>query len=647
MAKAPIFYRIDVVPLTPLFGQKRDPRFSYAAREPVAPGSLVSISFGKRMLTGVTLDVTPLPGPVPPWMKFVDAVRLPGWLTTDQIALAWHLSEHLYTPLGLVFKLFFPIQQQPRVTKKNAAEIQTVSQSTETRRTRRRKRRGTISYRMEAVNDDIQLLQRLISFGKQALTEHQPLCILVPEVLAAELYTQALERALPQARIGCLTSRRTNREQYALFRAIRIGGLDIIVGTRQAVFAPYVSLGHIVIVDSEKQLSFTQWEMAPRYDAVEIARWLAVQFGTSCTQLSPAPGIAYFATDKTLMFSGRPFVFSSKRSLTTIDLRQLYTRHTAPVILTPTLIETLRTTLTRPSSVLILVKQRGLARFSVCAQCRTPNRCPRCQTALTEMADGRFRCLHCAYRTSLFPACASCGHMHFKNFGAGTQAIVRALKREGLSDAVITIDRDTTQLKHDFHTLVSTLSHPVRPMVIIATYEAASALPLPPLGLIAMIEPDQGLFYPDYQSEERLWRELRRFGAKLEIGGQLIAQTFEPASKHWTIWARQPLAITATHILEERRALHYPPSYELLQLECFPRQGLTSLAVAETIEAALHELALPQVEILPRYLPFNRKNRYHVLIRYPRVCDVPKRLHTYLTTLGPHIRITHNPLSLL
>ncbi|MFZ1654981.1 MAG: hypothetical protein WAT84_04090 [Candidatus Moraniibacteriota bacterium] len=644
MPKLPLVYRIEVVPLTPLYG-RRDPRFSYASPTPLPPGSLVSISFGKRTLTGVTLDSTHLPGPVPQWMKYVGVTLLPGWLTADQIALAWHMSERLYAPLGLVLKPFFPIQRKPRMVKSAAGD--TVALSVEPARpTRRRKKRVSAALSMEAVQDDAQLFQRLITCGKQALAEHQPLCILVPEVLAAELYAEKLKRALPQANIGCLTSRRTSREQYILFQAIRAGTLDIIIGTRQAVFAPFSNLGSIVIIDSEKRLSFTQWEMTPRYDAIEIAEWIAARHTIACVELSVAPGIEYFAADITPTRLGQPFTFSKRHSLVTIDLRLSFSRHKTPPVITVELMTHIRDARTRGESVLILVKQRGLARFSFCAKCQSPQRCPKCQTMLSEMKDGRFRCLACGYRTSLFPACASCGHMHFRSFGAGTQAIERALQREGIADGVITIDRDATQLKHDFRALVSTLSPAVGPTVIIATYEAASALPLPPLGLIAMIEPDQGLFYPDFQSEERLWRELRRFGAKLCPGGTLAVQTFEPESVFWTTWAHQKLELTARGLLDERRMLRYPPYYHLIQLECYPSRGSTSLDLAYQVETKLRELAIPEVEIVPRYLPFNRKNRYHILIRYLRTSALPEKLRSYLSTLGPDVRITNNPLSL-
>lgn len=645
MAASPSLYRIDVVPLTPLYG-RRDPRFSYASPVPIPAGSLVSISFGKRMLTGVVLASGKLPGPVPDWMKFVGPIILPGWLTESQIALAWQESDRLYTPLGIVFKLFFPLLRKPRGEKTILSE-ETDSGTPKKSRT---KSRGTVGPSggptIVGIKNDAALLGQLKKLGEKARQEKALLLILVPEVLSAELYREKLSALFPDLRIETLSSRRTDREIYFVHEAIRHNALDIVVGTRQAVFAPFGRLSAIAIVDAERRVSYVQWEMAPRYDAVSIAESLAKTHAVPCLKLSVAPGIEYFASDIPIKKTGTPFAFSSAHELVPIDLRKTYRRNKTADPLSPDLVAAIRQARKKKESVLILVKQRGVSRFSLCAKCHVPQRCPKCSAILSEAKDGRFRCLACSYRSGLFPACASCGYMHFKSFGAGSQAIERALQREGLADRPIRIDRDAQSLKQGFQELINELSNPQNPIVVIATSDSAYSLPLPPLGLIALIEPDQSLFYPDFESEERLWRELRRFGGKLMPGGKLLVQTFEPENAYWNAWIRSALSMTAEGLLDERRLLRYPPYYRLIQLDCHPTKGLTSLEVATVAEEALRKLALTEVEILPKYLPFSRKNRYHILIRYPQDGDFPSSLHTCLTALDPSVHIMVNPLSL-
>lgn len=647
MSKVTPRYRIDVVPLTALFG-RRDPRFSYASTGPIISGSLASISFGKRSITGVTLDCTPMPGPVPAWMKTIGPIIHTAWLSADQILLAQELSERHYAPLNIVFRLFFPLLHVPR-SRQSALGTHTPETKKLPRSTPKQRSKKSVPTETVAVANDAQLFDSLVDFGKQALRKKKLLCILIPEVLAAELYTSKLKNTLPNARIDCLTSRRTDRDEYFIHQAIRERSLDIIIGTRQLIFAPFDELSAIIVIDAEKKLSYTQWEMTPRYDAVRAAESIAQHKHVPFMKLSVAPGISFFAADITEKRQGTPFSFSRHQTLTAIDLRKTFTRQRTIPVLTPQLMDAIRQANAVHTPVLLLVKQRGLSRFSLCAKCSSPQRCSKCETVLSEMTDGRFRCLACNFRSTMFPACPHCGHMHFRSFGAGTQAIERALKREGLVHSLIVVDRDTTQTKHDFTSITDTLRGPTYPSVIIATYEAAYSLPLPPLGLIALIEPDLGLsFFPDYQTEERLWLELRRFGAKLQDGGHLYVQTFNPESVYWTTWVTQKLETTAANMLEERRALHYPPYFEFIQLECFPDKGVSSLLVAEQAEKHIRSTALPStIEILPKYLPFNRKNRYHILIRYPRGLALPDSLSRCLSTLNPTVHITSNPFSLL
>ncbi|MFA9261924.1 MAG: hypothetical protein ACEQSB_00995 [Undibacterium sp.] len=641
MAKTSPLYRLEVVPLVPLFG-KRDPRFSYASAEPVANGSLVKISFGKRNITGVTLDCAPLPGPMPNWMKMVGPAVLPGFLTPGQIALAVAMRETLFTPLNLVLKLFFPMQHRPRERKDlPVGPITDVAKQRSPLKAKKMRQVGK-GLLFEGLPSDTELFERLIHLIDEAVLASGQILILVPEVLAAELCAQKIKTIRSELSSALLSSNRTPRETHLAFEAIKQGKIDIIIGTRQAIFAPFRKLKKIIAIDPEKRLSYTQWEMTPRYDTIELADFIAKREDVPYHKLSVAPGLAYFLKAKPL---GKPFRFSSKQDLQVIDMRLGYHKRQANQALSIELTRAVREAVAKDQSILILVKQRGLTRFSLCAKCQTVLRCPKCQTVLTEMKSGSYHCLNCSYRSPLFPSCVNCGEMQFKSYGAGTEAVARELSRE-TKEGVVIIDRDTQTKKTDFKRIISTLNTAPSPLSLVSTYEAAESLLLPPLGLIALVEPDQGLFYPDYEAEERLWRTLHRFGGKLAPGGKLYVQTFEPESRRWTSAIRLSGREVAAEFLEERKLLHYPPYYHFLQLECRGNEKETSLSIAEKIEAKLRALDLGIIEVMPKFLPFGRKNSYHILIRYPINTELPRPLDTLLRSLDQTVKITHNPVSL-
>jgi len=73
--------------------------------------------------------------------------------------------------------------------------------------------------------------------------------------------------------VAILHSALSPGERFDEWRRIRSGDADIAVGARSAVFAPFVSLG-LVVIDEEHEQSYKQEEM-PRYHARDVALWRA------------------------------------------------------------------------------------------------------------------------------------------------------------------------------------------------------------------------------------------------------------------------------------------------------------------------------------------------------------------------------------
>src|SRR5207302_281152 len=73
-------------------------------------------------------------------------------------------------------------------------------------------------------------------------------------------------------RVAVIHSALTDAERAAEWRRIRAGELDVVVGSRSAVFAPLERLG-IVVVDEEDASAYKQ-DRVPRYHAVDVALML-------------------------------------------------------------------------------------------------------------------------------------------------------------------------------------------------------------------------------------------------------------------------------------------------------------------------------------------------------------------------------------
>ena len=85
------------------------------------------------------------------------------------------------------------------------------------------------------------------------------------------------------------------------------------------------------------------------------------------------------------------------------------------------LVEGLRSELSLGRKAVLLLNQRGFAKFLLCRDCGFVPTCPSCDTSLTYHERGRMLvCHHCGH-TEIAPAvCPECGSPYLKKFGAGT-----------------------------------------------------------------------------------------------------------------------------------------------------------------------------------------------------------------------------------
>ena len=112
----------------------------------------------------------------------------------------------------------------------------------------------------------LQLIEDVINKEKTAI-------ILVPEI---SLTPQILERFISRfgkEKIAILHSKLSIGERHDEWEKIRQGKSKIVIGARSAIFAPVKNLG-IIIIDEEHDSSYKS-EVTPKYQAKEIAKYLA------------------------------------------------------------------------------------------------------------------------------------------------------------------------------------------------------------------------------------------------------------------------------------------------------------------------------------------------------------------------------------
>jgi len=455
----------------------------------------------------------------------------------------------------------------------------------------------------------LQLIRATLEAGRQAL-------LLIPEI---NLGPQTLGRFEQRfnARIALLHSALTDRERMDIWLAARDGELDIVVGTRSALFTPLKHPG-LIIVDEEHDASYKQQE-GLRYHARDLAvvrarfENLPVVLGSatpSLESLHNADQGRYAHLRLSLRAGGaQPPRFER------LDVRS----RPLDSGLSQPLLKAMGATLERGQQVLVFLNRRGFAPTLLCHDCGWLAQCPRCDARMTyHRGSGELRCHHCDQRQTPPRHCPSCGKLDLRPVGAGTERAEERLQLLFPDVPVLRIDRDTTARKDALGKLLRTI-HSGVPCILVGTQMLAKGHHFPKVTLVAVLDADSGLFSADFRASERMAQQIVQVAGRAgraEEPGQVLIQTHLADHPLMVQLAEEGYPAFARQALQERRAAGLPPfAYLALLRADAHRQD----QVENFLEAAYHvaeglavNLALPQVELLgPVPAPMERRAGRH------------------------------------
>ncbi|MEP7162779.1 MAG: primosomal protein N' [Candidatus Moraniibacteriota bacterium] len=649
MVKKPL-YRLEIAPLT-VMGLTRSPFFSYLSREDVAPGSLVRIPFGRQRLQGIVFESHAFHGKLPDWMKYIERVEEPTFLTSHQRALALFLSESTLTPLGNCLKHFLVSKaKKPGVTKESVSLKKELGPlgSNERKVLRGLLKKDPFSkvlYSSEAKSKAPQEI--LLALFQEELSKKKQILYLVPEVLLAEWRSLEWEPYFSSKTLILIHSKLKGSELAHAWETIRNGGPAFVIGTRQALFAPFQNLSTIVVSDEEDETSYKQWEMSPRYRVREVAEELGRLHASRILFASPTPSLeSILSIEKKKMEKFECSLFE-RAPLVSVNMRFEKKREKRAALSKP-LVEAMSSVLREHAKIMLIGKQQGLSAFSICAHCRAVLRCPRCGKVLTGKKEGNFACLGCGYTSDLFPACQACGHTSFESYGVGTEKIEREVRKHFPYAKILRVDRSSLEKRSGLIGLVQDI-RAGKFDILIGTHSLLKLPNLPKTSLIAMIEADSLLAFPEFRGEERLSRDIER--TRLLAQKTAIVQTFEPERDLYSLWPKSPFLDIAKILMGEREALKYPPYTRFLKCECRGRSKKESEDRANQLAAALGEVIqekkLPLV-VIPPHLPLalSKQKNYQLLLRFPNDFPLPSSLIKILIRFSRNCIFDLDPLSL-
>jgi primosomal protein N' len=657
--KSSSLYRLEVAPLI-ILPLGRSPLFSYSADKSVPLGSLVSISFGKRSLEGVVFGCAPLSGKAPAWMKSITKIIEKQFLTEKQMLLSRFISEEYFTPLGNTLKHFFPKQVTAKKKTKEVFHKSGVfhlhKSDADTLKKFLSLKKESIGYlNIDSLKASDQFFSQLVK--KMAMKKKQAL-ILVPEIVLIPALENTLSQYFAQEKIAVLHSKLTAHTYSESWEKIRSGKASVIIATRQGLFAPFHSLGAIVVLEEQDE-GYKQWNMSPRYDGRRIAKYLSSLYGAKLMLVSGTPSIDslyHIAQKNYIPLSPLDILPPLAKKLSIVNLRlERFRKNYSP--LSQELITALQETLCRGEQTLLYIHRQGMNAFSVCENCKHIFRCPQSGHVLSSTIDGGFRCNTCSYKTSSFPSCPHCGHLSFRHVGFGTERVEREIKKLFPRARVFRADATTLRTERNiqkFYTEASSGNIDI----LVGTQMVLKGHALPKLALIGMIDADSLLSFPDFRADEKLFQILMRFvkqSEKLEKKSsfpKIIVQTFHPESTFFQRITELDSEKFSRKILSEREELFYPPYSRLISIICHGKTEKRTLAATQKFGLELRKL-FPKKQA--RYRLSNSESTKQLftkklfesslLLRIPAPEPIPENIRLFLEKTNISHIIDVDPLS--
>jgi primosomal protein N' (replication factor Y) len=436
--------------------------------------------------------------------------------------------------------------------------------------------------------------------------------VLVPEIV---LTPQAMMRYAGRfpGRVALLHSGLSDAERLDQWRRIRAGLVDVVVGSRSALFAPVDRLG-LIVVDEEHESAYKQEEHAPTYHARDAAVALGRLTGAAVVLGSATPSVesywrAHAGEYRLVELQSRAPAGPSGAKpalpvVTVVDLRaELRAGNTS--ILGASLQTALHETLDAHQQVVLFLNRRGTASSVICRECGFVARCGQCDVPMTYHAsESALICHYCGKRQDAPRVCPHCWSTSIRYFGIGTERVEVAVKRLLPKARVLRWDRDTARTRQTHEQLLAAFVER-RADVLVGTQMIAKGLDLPAVTLVGVISADVALYLPDFRAQERAFQLLTQVAGRAGRGdhlGRVIIQTFNPS--HFCIEAAASHDYAAFYSAEifARERFGYPPFRRFVKLVFTDRDRhraqVEALALAGRIESAIAALGLERTDVV-------------------------------------------------
>lgn len=459
------------------------------------------------------------------------------------------------------------------------------------------------------------LIEKVVKNGKSAI-------MLLPEI---SLTTQMINRFYDKFKnnVAIFHSALSDGEKYDEYLKIIRKEVNIVIGTRSAIFTPLENIG-IIIIDEEHSDTYHQ-DTNPRYSAIDMAKFRCAYNKCPLILGSATPTLESMVRAKKGVYEllELPNRVNNQKlpDIKIVNMEEEYKK--GRTIISEELENKIRDRLEKKEQVILLLNRRGFSTIVSCKSCGYTYKCQHCDITLTyHKTNNTMRCHYCGYTKIIDKICPECKLEALSFLGLGTEKLETSLNKIFDSARIIRMDVDTTSKKGSHEKIINDFKDH-KYDILLGTQMISKGLDFPLVTLVGVINADASLNIPDFRSGERTFELLSQVSGRAgrdKVPGEVIIESFNPDNIYLECVKENSYENFYNYEMTNRRKLKYPPYYYLVNIRISGKNLDNVFKEVNSVYRYLRKNLANETNIFnptpASILKVNNIYRYQILIKY-------------------------------
>ncbi|CDB24301.1 primosomal protein N [Clostridium sp. CAG:557] len=463
---------------------------------------------------------------------------------------------------------------------------------------------------------------------EDVITDGSNVIVMVPEIaLTPQMVTIFKSKFFDK--VAVFHSGLSQAERMDEYKRVKDGLVNVAVGTRSAVFAPFEKIG-LIIMDEEQESSYKS-DATPRFNAREVAKFRCAYHKSLLLLSSATPSVETFFWAKNKKYSinilKNRYAGAKLPAVSIVDMNKEQESGNFSAF-SSKLTDKLTQNLNNGNQSILLLNRRGYHTLVSCKSCGQVLMCPNCSIALTlHSANKKLMCHYCGFSTDITDKCPNCHKHQLKYIGVGTQKVEEDLKKFFPEARILRMDTDSMMSKFSYENKLRDFAYG-KYDIMLGTQMVAKGLDFPNVTLVGVLSADQSLYSGDFKSYERTFSLLTQVvgrAGRNQHNGFAVIQTFTPENPIINLAAKQDYDSFYADEIILRKALLYPPFAKLCVIGFVGEKEFNVMNAAKFFFEILKDLIKTNyftltVRILgpspAQIFKVNGKFRYKIIIKF-------------------------------